>query len=58
MYVIKYKNTSSNYTWASYVQEDHITMIAFPSVRAAQATAFETILTAALGAPIAYPAGV
>lgn len=51
LYYIKCKQLDQQSTWASYVAEDFTVIVAF---QAGQGAAFETVLTAALGAPKNY----
>lgn len=48
LYYIKCKEYDQQTTWASYVAEDFTIIVAFPTTTG---SAFETVLTAALGAP-------
>lgn len=48
VYYLKCKLYDQQYTWSSYVIEDFTVIVAFPTTTGA---AFETVLTAALGAP-------
>lgn len=53
-FVIKFKNTAIEGTWASHVPTDQTVIVAVPSENAAYATALQTVLVAELGAPVTY----